>query len=56
MAGAPNSNSAGVYFLSPCGKRVEAGDILYTIHSESEGELEYAYEYVRSQTEIIQIL
>ncbi|MDV6235576.1 thymidine phosphorylase family protein [Leptospira ellisii] len=56
LAGAPNSNSAGVYFLSPSGKRVETGDVLYTIHSESEGELEYAYEYVRSQKEIIQIL
>ncbi|EMY76792.1 putative thymidine phosphorylase [Leptospira weilii serovar Ranarum str. ICFT] len=56
LAGAPNSSSAGVYFLSPIGKKIEKGDVLYTIHSDSEGELEYAFEYLNSQNGIITIL
>lgn len=55
LAGAPNSRSAGVYFISPLGKRIEKGDVLYTIHSESEGELEYAFEYLNTQNGIVTI-
>ncbi|EKR75476.1 thymidine phosphorylase family protein [Leptospira noguchii] len=55
LAGAPNSASAGVDFLSPIGKKIEKGDILYTVHSDSEGELEYAFEYMNSQENIIVI-
>ncbi|EMJ91009.1 thymidine phosphorylase family protein [Leptospira alstonii] len=56
LAGAPNSASAGIYFLSPIGKKIEKGDVLYTIHSDSEGELEYAFEYLNSQNGIITII
>ncbi|TGL77148.1 thymidine phosphorylase family protein [Leptospira yasudae] len=56
LAGAPNASSAGVYFLSPLGRRIEKGDVLYTIHSDSEGELEYAFDYLNTQNGIITIL
>ncbi|MCG6194775.1 thymidine phosphorylase family protein [Leptospira sp. FAT2] len=55
LAGAPNSSSAGVYFLSPLGRTIEKGDILYTVHSDSEGELEYAFDYLNTQNGIITI-
>ncbi|RHX96084.1 thymidine phosphorylase [Leptospira yasudae] len=56
LAGAPNSSSAGVYFLSPLGRKIEKGDVLYTVHSDSEGELEYAFDYLNTQNGIITIL
>lgn len=55
LAGAPHSGSAGVYFLAPLGKRIERGEILYTVHSESEGEMEYSFEYLNSENGIVTI-
>lgn len=55
LAGAPDNTSAGVDFLSPLQKKVEKGQTLYVIHSESQGELDYALEYYRSQDNIITI-
>ncbi|TGM53317.1 thymidine phosphorylase family protein [Leptospira adleri] len=56
LAGAPSSPSAGVLFLSPVGKKVEKDEILYTVHAESIGELEYASDYLRTQKDIVTIL
>lgn len=55
LAGAPEDKTAGVEFLAPLGTKVEKGQLLYRIHSESKGELEYALDYYRSQTEILLI-
>jgi len=55
LAGAPQSPSAGVLFLAPLGKMIKSGDVLFTIYSESVGELEYAREYYLTVKDIILI-
>ncbi|WP_082117893.1 thymidine phosphorylase family protein [Pandoraea apista] len=45
LAGAPAAPRAGVVFEAPIGTSVVAGQPLFTIYAESQGELEYAYEY-----------
>ncbi len=42
IAGAPGDKGAGIYLCRLKGDRVEAGDLLFTIHSESEAKLEFA--------------
>jgi thymidine phosphorylase len=56
LAGAPQSPSAGILFLSPIGKEIKTGDVLFSIYSESSGELEYAKEYLNSLNQIIEIV
>lgn len=56
LAGAPQSPSAGLYFSSPIGTKVEVGQTLFTIYSESEGELQYAVDYLESVNPIIKIV
>jgi len=56
LAGAPQSPSAGIYFDSPIGTKVEKGQTLFTIYSESEGELQYAVDYLKSVNSIIKIV
>lgn len=55
LAGAPQSSSAGILYNSPIGKKINIGDILFTIYSESEGELDYAKEYFNGLTTLIEI-
>ena len=56
LAGAPENKAAGVDFFAPVGTAVEVGQTLYEIHTESQGELEYALEYYRqNKTKIIEI-
>lgn len=55
LAGAPEDTMAGVLFAAPLGKTVAPGDLLFTIFSESEGELAYALEYVNNEKDIITI-
>jgi thymidine phosphorylase len=55
FAGAPDSPSAGVDFHTPLGTRLEKGDPLFTIYSNSPGELEYTLHYIRNEDEIIKI-
>jgi len=55
LAGAPEHAAAGVLFLSPIGKKINAGDTLYTLFTETEGELEYALEYQQKEKNIITI-
>lgn len=45
MAGAPVAARAGVVFEASIGTPVSAGQPLFTIYAQSQGELEYAYEY-----------
>lgn len=55
LSGAPSNPGAGVLFLAPLGKMVKNGDVLFTIYAESKGELAYALEYLKSQSNIIKI-
>jgi thymidine phosphorylase len=53
LAGAPQAPSAGILYLAPIGKKIKKGDLLFSIYSESNGELEYAKEYLNSLTDLI---
>jgi thymidine phosphorylase len=55
LAGAPHYPSAGIYFQAPIGTRIEKGQTLFVIYSESEGELQYAVDYLTSANHIVQI-
>jgi thymidine phosphorylase len=55
LAGAPLAPAAGIWFDAPIGRRVTAGDLLFTVHAESPGELRYALEYLSHHPEIVQI-
>ncbi|VVE47876.1 thymidine phosphorylase [Pandoraea communis] len=45
LAGAPAAARAGVVYEVSIGKPVVSGQPLFTIYAESQGELDYAYEY-----------
>lgn len=53
LAGAPKSKSAGIDLHSHVGESVEKGEPLFTIHSESSGELHYACDLLRDKQDII---
>jgi len=55
LAGAPKSPSAGILFLSPLDKKVSKGEMLFTVYAEAKGELEYAIDYMKSNSNIINI-
>lgn len=55
LAGAPHDPAAGMEFLAPIGRRVDKGDVLYSIHAESRGELDYAIAYADSMPSIIRL-
>jgi thymidine phosphorylase len=56
LAGAPKAHGAGVYYLAPLGRRIAKGDLLYTIFSESKGELDYALAYLQEVSNMISIV
>ncbi len=53
LAGAPDAKAAGVELDVRLGDRVEAGQPLYTVHTETPGELSYALDYVAANADII---
>lgn len=53
LAGAPDAKAAGVYLSVRIGDRVSRGDPLYTIHAESDGELEYAAAYSSPEAAVV---
>lgn len=55
LAGAPKAKGAGILFLSPLGREVKTGDVLFTLYSEAKGELEYAKEFLNNLHELIEI-
>lgn len=55
LAGAPEDMAAGVLWNVPLGSIVQKDDVLYTVFSESEGQLAYALEYVQNEPEIVVI-
>lgn len=55
LAGAPASARAGIDFRLRVGDEVLTGDVLFQIHTESPGELEYALEYTKAHPDILAI-
>lgn len=53
LAGAPDALEAGVDFRIQLKEKVESGQPMFTIHSNSPGELEYAYEYYKNNSQDI---
>ncbi|MGO4684592.1 thymidine phosphorylase family protein [Hyphomicrobium sp. 2TAF46] len=53
LAGAPKSPAAGIDLHVRVGDRVEKKQPLFTVHSQSRGELEYALHYVAAQRQIV---
>ncbi len=57
LAGAPVAPEAGVDFRVQLKEKVESGQPLFSIHANSPGELEYAYEYYKhNQLQIIKLI
>jgi len=55
LAGAPHDPAAGIEFFARIGTQIEKGQLLYRIHAESKGALQYALDYARSTPNIIKI-
>lgn len=55
LAGAPSSPAAGVRLNAVVGDRVMAGQLLFTLYSESAGEQEYALDYYRQDSDVFLI-
>lgn len=55
LAGAPKAAAAGVHLDAQVGELVQAGQALFTVHAETPGELEYALEYARANTDIFHV-
>lgn len=55
LAGAPHDSTAGLTLHAPLDTKVEKGQPLITVHAEARGTLEYALEYVQSQSNILEV-
>jgi thymidine phosphorylase len=55
FAGAPDSPAAGLRLHARLGDKVEQGEPLLTLHSETETELDYALDYAGAIGEVIRI-
>ena len=48
LAGAPRAPTAGLELHAPVGCKTEPGQQLYTVHAETAGELDYAFQFIES--------
>ena len=55
LAGAPEDVAAGIDLHVYLGDAVEQGDALFTLHTQSPGELDYALDYVRANPGIVEL-
>lgn len=55
LAGAPDDKAAGVDLHVAVGGPIDVGQPLCTVHSESSGELAYAYDYAAINHDIMTI-
>ena len=55
LAGAPDDKAAGLCLHVRVGDWVHQGDPLYTLHTESIGELTYVLDYVKTNPDIIEL-
>ncbi len=56
LAGAPSDKRAGVFLHFKTQARVEADQNLFTIYSETEAQLNFAVDYVKSNSDIFRII
>lgn len=56
LAGAPRAKAAGIDLHVKNGEYVKQGQPLFTIHTESPGELDYALDYLAKGNEILHII
>lgn len=49
LAGCPNKKASGLYLNVHLNDKVKKGDTLFTIHADSEGELNLAYKYATTE-------
>lgn len=55
LAGAPDAKAAGLELHARLGDRVEKGQMLFTLHAETPGELDYVGDYVDANPDIVAI-
>lgn len=55
LAGAPHDPAAGIEFFAKINTYVERNQMIYRIHAETKGELEYALKFARSMPNIIKL-
>jgi thymidine phosphorylase len=55
LAGAPHDKAAGVDLHVAIGSQVNENDELFTIHTQSSGELQYALDYLEEGNHVIEI-
>jgi thymidine phosphorylase len=55
LAGAPEAKAAGIDLHIRLDQKVAAGEPLYTIHTETPGELAYALEFAKANPDIVEI-
>lgn len=55
LAGAPYEPAAGIEFYAKLNTQIEKGQLLYRVHAESKGTLDYACTYASSIPNIIKI-
>jgi thymidine phosphorylase len=55
LAGAPNDAMAGIRFYAHLNTQIDKNQPLYTVFADSPGQLNYALEYVKNQSNIIKI-
>jgi thymidine phosphorylase len=55
LAGAPSSAVAGLRLQAKLGQRLAAGDPLFTLYSDTPGELDYASDFYQSNRDIFEI-
>ena len=56
LAGAPNDKVAGIRLHANVGSILKAGDPLFTLYSDSPGEMDYALEYYRQNGDMFLIV
>lgn len=55
LAGAPADPAAGLSFYARLGERVARGDLLFSIHAEAEGQLNYAADFLKAHPAEIRV-
>ncbi len=55
LAGAPSAATAGLDFFAKLGENVQAGQPLFEIHAETQGELSYALAFLNTHLDAIRI-
>jgi thymidine phosphorylase len=55
LAGAPSAATAGLDFHIYLGQNIRKGEPLFDIHAETQGELNYALEFLETHLDAIRI-